>query len=166
MGSSDHITFWSFLVFDQFPEINAFLRTIFNNIFLLSLFLAFALTQWKETNNSFFLFSSFKSFVCLLLHYFKTYHLRLALDKVLPCVWESAEMAAFCVFSLLLLMSLCIEVFMHFCFVFVFMSVFVFVFLITHSFLVSSFLLLPAASKARPLFHQLVENNHHGSVFL
>ena len=56
MGSSDHITFWSFLVFDQFPEINAFLRTIFNNIFLLSLFLAFALTQWKETNYSFFLF--------------------------------------------------------------------------------------------------------------
>ena len=43
-------------------------------------------------------------------------------------------MAAFCVFSLLLLMSLCIEVFMHFCFVFVFMSVFVFVFLITYSF--------------------------------
>ena len=46
-------------------------------------------------------------------------------------------MAAFCVFSLLLaevlLMSLCIEVFMHFCCVFVFMSVFVFVFLITHS---------------------------------
>ena len=46
-------------------------------------------------------------------------------------------MAAFCVFSLLLaevlLMSLCIEVFMHFCFVFVFMSVFVFVILITHS---------------------------------
>ena len=42
-------------------------------------------------------------------------------------------MAAFCVFSLLLLMSVCIKVFMHFCFIFVFMSVFVFVFLITHS---------------------------------
>ena len=122
------------------------------------------LSEKKPIILSFFFFLQIICF--LLFHYFKTYHLRLALDKVLPCVRECAAMAAFSVFFLLLLMSLCIEVFMHFCFVFVSMSVFVFVFLITHSFLVSSFLLLPAASKARPLFHQLVENNHHGSVFL
>ena len=92
------------------------------------------LSEKKPIILSFFFFLQIICF--LLFHYFKTYHLRLAFDKVLPFVWESAEMAAFCVFCLLLLIInfiVNIEVFMHFWCVFVFMSVFVFVFLITHS---------------------------------
>ena len=111
-------------------------------------------------------FSSYKSFIFC---FFIISNVPLAFglgQSIASSVWESCEMAAFCVFSLLQLMYLCIEDFKYFCFC---VCIYVCICICNsyNSFmLVSSFLLLPAASKARPLFHQLVQNNHHGSVFL